>query len=324
MIKVVHITENPIAGAPMNLCAVLNKYQGTEVSCRHIAQSDRNDNRIFRSDIIIDAVPYELLRNTLLEADVLHFHNFYRNQHLFRKYPDLWKIAMTKKKVWQVHSQRDTVWVDLEEGLRDKTAKHLVIGQYHPRQWPECQVVPNVIDIFDPNLMPDFSVKNEIPRVVFSPSRIGLKGWDNKGYYETLPALQELVDRRQITAEIIFNQTHEVCLQKRKKADIAIDEIVTGSYHLCSLESLSAGLVTIAGLDEVQIRTLKDLTGASELPWVVAKPESIRQVLSDMTSPANIQNGALQAVKQLSRQWMEKYWHPVIMAHKFVEVYKSL
>lgn len=148
MIRVIHITENPIAGAPINLSKALNKYQGDKVSSVHIAQSDRNENRIFDSDIIIDQVSEHFLRHTLEKADVIHFHNFYRNQHLFRKFPRLWDIVMTKKRCWTVHSQRETTWVRLEDALEDKRMKKLVIGQYHPRQWPECEVVPNVIDIW--------------------------------------------------------------------------------------------------------------------------------------------------------------------------------
>jgi len=239
---------------------------------------------------------------------------------LFRKYPDLWEVAMSKKRVWQVHSPRNTKWVDLTAGLKDKQAKHLVIGQYHPRQWPECKIVPNVIDIWDEKLMPHWGIRNEIPRVVYSPSRIGLSGWDDKGYKETQPILQKLVDVGMITAEIIYNTPYAECLAKRKKADIAIDELVTGSYHLCSLESLSAGLVTFAGLDDIQINTLKDLTGAEELPWVVARPETLVREFTKLL----VAGGPLGAARRKARAWMEKYWEPEVTTEKFLRIYESL
>lgn len=317
-INVVHITENPIAGAPLNLSMALNKYQSHKIRSRHIAQSDRNENRIFGSDILIDNTPYHELKNTLSSADIIHFHNFYRNQHLFRKFPELWDVVMKKRRVWQAHTQRDIKWMSMEDGLRDSQAKHLVIGQYHPRMYPECSVVPNVIDIWSDNLKPDWETRNKIPRVVYSPSRIGFKGWDNKSYESVIPILQNLVNGGLITAEVIHNLPYKTCLEKRKRADISIDEISTGSYHLVSLESLSAGLVTIAGLDDIQIATLKELTGCDWLPWVVAKESTLTSVLKSLATSEDIFEK-----RQAARSWMEKYWAPEITTQKFVDIYES-
>ena len=227
---------------------------------------------------------------------------------------------MSKKRVWQAHTQRDISWMSMEDGLSDKAARHLVIAQYHPRMYPECTVVPNIIDIFDEALMPDWSVKNEKPRVVYSPSRIRFQGWDNKGYEETIPALQKLVDNRAITAEVVFNRPYSECLSARRRADISIDEIITGSYHLVSLESLSAGLATIAGLDETQRRTLHELTGSADLPWVIARPESIESVLKGFVAD----RGLLERTRRASREWMEVFWHPKTTTEKFLKIYEEM
>ena len=320
MINVVHITENPIAGAPINLSRALNTWQRDRVRSTHIAQSDRNENRIFNSDVIIDHHPYEEIRKVLMYADVIHLHNFWKNQYLFRKYPDLWSIVMEKPRVWQAHTQRDISWMSMEDGLNDKGAKHLVIAQYHPRMYPECTVVPNIIDIFEPWYTPDWSVKNEKPRIIYSPSRIRFKGWDNKGYDETVPVLQRLVDCGRAAAEVVYNKPHTDCLERRRRADISIDEVVTGSYHLVSLESLSAGLVTVAGLDQTQIDTLKQVTGSDRIPWLRAGPETLEKVLTEAVSDRL----ALDSRRRESRAWMEKYWHPQVMTDKFVEIYESL
>lgn len=320
MINIAHITENPIAGAPMNLNLCLNKFQGDKVSSRHIAAADHNENRKFKSDLLTRVHSYAEIRQVMEQADVLHFHNFYSNQDLFRLYPDLWPLALKKKRVWQVHSPRLTTWVNLEEALGDSQVKHLVIGQYHPRQWPECEVVPNVIDITEPLLTPLAKPSNMKMRVAFSPSRINLPGWDDKGYKETFPVLQRLVNDGLISAEVIFDQPHDVCLERRRSAHVAIDECVTGSYHLCSLEALSQGLLTIAGLDELQIKALKDLTGTTWLPWYIARPDTLEKLLRQCAS-----DHAMVAIAgQQSRLWMEKYWHPKIMTQRFVEIYERL
>lgn len=319
MIKVVHITENPIAGAPMNLCAALNKWQKGQVECRHIAASDRNENRVFKSDLLTKVHKREEIADVIAAAHVLHFHNFYKTQELFKLYPELWAVAKKKRRVWQVHSPRATGWMPITEALADTNAVKLVIGQYHPREWPECKVVPNVIDITDPLLMPIKRDWDAPLKVIYSPSRIRLPGWDNKGYDETFPVLQKLVDDSIIAAEIIYDRPHEECLRKRQLGHIAIDEIITGSYHLCSLEALSQGLCTIAGLDDLQVSTLKTLTGANNLPWLVARKESLERVLRTASSSAIARSYALD-----SRGWMEKYWHPRDMTARFVEIYRSL
>ncbi len=319
MIKVVQITENPIAGAPISLSKALNKWQSSKVQSRHIAASDRNENRIFDHDLLIGEGHKEEIFQVIRDADVIHMHNFWQNQELFRKWPELWPVVMSKKRCWQAHTQRDIGWMSMEDGINDKGAKHLVIAQYHPRLYPECTVVPNIVDIFDPRLTP-VATTNALPRVVYSPSRIGFTGWDNKGYHETVPTLQKLVNENLITAEVIYNKPWAECLAKRSQADIAIDEIVTGSYHLCSLESLAQGKVTIAGLDALQVQVLKDLTGSDDLPWVIANPTTIESVLRELA----MNREGVEEIKKRSRMWMESNWHPKLMTDIFVKIYEGL
>jgi hypothetical protein len=319
MISVLHVTENPIAGAPMNLSNALNKWQGDKIHSRHVASSDRNENRIFKSDLLTNVHSFDEVSRAFLEADILHFHNFYSKCEVFRRWPGLWSIALKKKRIWQVHSPREVNWMDLEEGFRDRFATHLVIGQYHPRQWPEIKhIVPNIIDITEPELMPVARKWDAPLRVAYSPSRIRLPGWDDKGYDQILPTLQKLVNEGLITAEVIFNKPHKECLATRGKAHISIDEIVTGSYHLVSLESLSQGLCTIAGLDELQVKTLKILTNGDMHPWFLARPNNFEEKLRWLAeSPAIVQRYAHD-----SRQWMEKFWHPAKTTAKFVDIYE--
>lgn len=319
MINIVHITENPIAGAPIALSNALNQYGNGRINSRHIASSDRNESRVFKSDVLIHEGNRELISKLIHVADIIHFHNFYQHQELFRRFPELWPVVLRKKRVWQVHSQRETAWVDLETPYSDKTMKRLVIAQYHPRQWPECEVVPNIVPIDDEDYKP-LGIVNTPPRVVYTPSRIGLPGWDNKGYEETYPTLVKLVKEGKITANIVYNKTHTECMQIRQKADISIDEIVTGSYHLCSLESLSQGLATIAGIDATQYKTLRDFTGADYIPWVMAKPSNIEETLRYLISDS----AELKYIRERSRLWMETYWHPKQHVERFLRIYENL
>lgn len=321
MINVVQITENPIAGAPINLSSALNQWSRGEVRSRHIAASDRNENRVFNADLLISPQSYQEIRRVLKDADVIHFHNFYRNQKLFRDHPELWDLVSRKPQVWQAHTQRDIAWMSMEDGLRSPLVKErLVIAQYHPRMYPECVVVQNVVDIFDPDLTPAAKNVATLPRIVYSPSRIRLKGWDDKGYDCTAPVLQKLVNEGLAAAEIIYDKPHRTCLSRKRIGDIGVDEVVTGSYHLCSLETLSQGLATIAGLDELQVKTLVEATGSprEKLPWVKAYRENLESVLRDLLSDRT----RLAEIQFDSRAWMLAYWHPEKVISRYVEAYQ--
>lgn len=322
-IKVVQICENPIAGAPIALSKALNKFSEGLVLSRHIAASDRNENRVFDSDLLTHDSNYTEIYRVICEADIIHLHNFYQNQELFRKWPALWSIVLKKKRVWQAHTQRNIGWMDMEAGLRDRDAKHLVIAQYHPRMYPECTIVQNIVDITREDLSPVERPRDRNIRVVYSPSRIRLPGWDSKGYDETVPVLQKLVNGRKISADVIMGVPHRECLRRKQTADVGIDEIVTGSYHLCSLETLAQGLITIAGLDELQIKVLVEVTGspANKLPWRVATPKSLESVLEDL---ARMPKPALREIQEYSRSWMESYWHPKKAIGRFIDIYTSL
>jgi hypothetical protein len=322
-IRVVHICENPIAGAPIALSKALNKWSEKRIQSRHIAASDRNEKRVYDHDLLINDSNYNEIAKVISESDIIHLHNFHRNQELFRRWPRLWDVVMRKRRVWQAHTQRNIAWMSMEDGLRDRDAVHLVIAQYHPRMYPECQVVPNIVDITTPELSPTRRGYRPSARVVYSPSRIGLRGWDDKGYDQTAPVLHKLVSAGILSADIIMDVPHRECLARKQTGDIGIDEIVTGSYHLCSLETLAQGLITIAGLDDLQVRTLTDLTGCkpSELPWVIATPKTLEKELCTL---AALSRDRIEEKQAYSRAWMEKYWHPKKAIERFVDVYESL
>jgi hypothetical protein len=314
--RIVHITENPIAGAPWNLNHAINTY--TEHSSRLIAAQAGNQDRVFPSDIIIDNSSYDIIHNIIQEADVIHLHNFYDNQHLFRKYPDLWPLVMSKPRVWQAHTQRDCKWVSFETPLADKSMKHLVIAQYHPRQYPECQIVPNIIDIWDRKYRP---IRNEnlIPHVVYSPSNQNLSGWDDKGYAETKPVLTYLASNSIITHDMIINVPHEDCMLRKAYGNIGIDEIKTGSYHLCSLENLSLGLANIAYLDDLTLQAIETVTGTKENPWFNTRATNLQHKIVEIACD----RGAMRQHQDNSRAWMEKYWDPKVLVNQFIDIYKQ-
>ena len=105
----------------------------------------------------------------------------------------------------------------------------------------------------------------------------------------------------------------------KQGADIGIDEIVTGSYHMSSLEYLGLGVACFANLDEQTEKVVKDLTGATELPWIKANKitfeETLRKLVVEKSWPE---------LGMRSRGWMETYWNPKALVSHYNEVYSDL
>lgn len=316
--KVVHITENPIAGAPLNLVGILNKYASAYVEARLISKTAANLGRTFGSDLLVNEHPEEI-RQVIRDADIIHFHNFFKKQELFKRYPDLWPIVQKKKRVIQFHTQRQNKWISFEDALADKTMKHLVIAQYHPRQYPECTIVPNLIDIWDPKYI-GYINENAIPYVVFAPGNISLNGWSDKGFEFTKDILRSLDLRGLIQKDIIMEVPHDECMKRKKVADIGIDEVITGSYHLNSLEYLSLGVVAVNACDDLTWGYMRSVCGAEKNPFYITRKPDLQSRLLDLVRQPKL----LKELKVAGRVWMERYWDPTKLVHRYVDVYRSL
>ena len=96
---------------------------------------------------------------------------------------------------------------------------------------------------------------------------------------------------------------------------------MTGGYHLCSLEALSQGLITIAYLDEKTQQAIHKVVGKlTTLPWINTTCSSLEQTIINLSKQSH---EYIQFKKQYSREWMEKYWHPRTMVKHYLKLYKK-
>lgn len=320
MIRVLHISENPIAGAPIRLVKCLNKYH-PDLQCRLITASANNGGRVFDYDLLVQDKDETMIKAALNTCDIVHFHNFYKDQALFKKWPSFFNTIAKKPKIWQVHTQRECPFVDLNGFAKSPNfARKLVVAQYHTRQYPECTPVPNIIDIWDPRYLPIQENNNERATFVYTPSNINLKGWDNKGHSFTRPILNQLyAEGYQI--KIMIDMPHAETMALRKCFDIGIDQVAVPSYHLCSLENASVGLINVVNMDESCTKALLDVSGATKHPFVLAKEGTLIQVLrAEAARPKEERFNRQRA----SREWMETYWNPRKLVEQYYSVYRSL
>jgi hypothetical protein len=259
------------------------------------------------------------------EADILHFHNFLTNHYVFKLYPNLLDFLKRKKVVVQFHSPRRNI-PQVSKILKNKNVdKKLVIAQFQAAQFPECEIVPNVVPIYDEMHTPlekdmitpakNCSDLPSIPRICYSPSNTKLKGWNNKGSDKVLKSINSLSVPHEFI--MIENTPFEECLRIKQSCDICIDEVMTGSYHMSSLEAMSQGLAVINAIDEDCVQAMKKYTNTDYHPMVKATPDNLSDILTDLcTDPVK-----LRSIQQQSRNFMRCHWDTPKIMKRFMEIY---
>lgn len=305
--RIVHVSDYPLSGAPYRLMQV-QQLCGHEA--RLVNHVDRySETRIYPHDLLMDA-GRDALAHLFESADVIHYHERWRTSRLFQLHPWAWEIVRAKPSVIQFHTPREK---HLEEGLKEPSLVKLVVAQYQVRLYPECRPVPNAIPIDDPLHLPA-GVENDPPVVAFTPGNCDRRGWRRKGCGATLAVLKRGFHHRFLTGVPWVE-----AMAAKRGCDIAIDEVVTGSYHLCSLEALSLGLATIAGLDERTVDALETVTGTREHPWIVARPNTLYRELKRLVADADYRR----ARRQAGRVYMERYWSPPAIAAHYDAAYAA-
>ncbi len=325
--KILHLSRTSLAGAPFRLSQFLNKYgQNIESRCAtgvttsiHFPVDYQVPFSKCGKEYVLETTD-ELL-NMIEETDIVHIHNY----PPFSQDNKAWQKIEKKKIILQLHSPPNT-----SEHLykllvsKIKIDKILVIAQYHAvfLNIPGMKIVRNVVDIDDDYLKP-FIVKNSKPVISYSPSNSASREqlstkWDYKSYDEVKSVLDDINNK----ADIIFHlgMPWLDSLKRRRRANIHIDEVSTGSYHLSSLEALSQGTVTIAGIAPWMEDIIRKATGCQDIPWVVANENNLSSVIENLI----LDWDSLLEKQRQSRKWMEKYWAPEIIIKDYTKIYESL
>jgi hypothetical protein len=311
-VNILHLSDTTLSGSPIRIVDLINKH--TEHRARHIVWNKALFHRIFDTDLIGPTLGKETAQEMLDWADVVHYHNRWKRQMLFRVY----QLEPPKKpSVIQIHTQRE------REGFTEEESSGLpiaVLAQYHVRQWPKARfVVPNVVDITDQAYLRKMPPAVPLPVVSYAPSSCNGKGWDDKGYSVISPVLKRLKLEQKLIYDLIVQQPHSITLQRKRNAHIGVDEIMTGSYHLSSLEYLAMGTPCFAHVDELTAAAVKTVTGADELPWIETVPHNFKSKLLELIKDRGYVDAGAK-----SRAWMEKYWCPKVLCDKYVSMYESL
>lgn len=316
--NVLHVSDTPLSGAPHRLSKALNTY--TDVLSKHITWKNKTTTKEFPAEFIGATLTMDELKAMWDWADVVHWHNRVGKTAFLQctKFD-----PKSKKGVLQIHSPRESE--DFSDALSYKFPL-LIIGQYHPRQWPELNyIVPNIVDIFDGNHRAhhaDIEHRNtsDVPTVSYAPSSTNGKGWDDKGYSIISPILKRLSLDRKIRYTLIHGRPHNVAMRMKGTSLIGIDEVVTGSYHMSSLEYLSLGIACIANIDPKTEAVIKGLTSADTIPWVKTNKTDFAGCVNHLIKDRDL----AMDIGAKSRIWMEQYWNPKVTTLHYKNIYERL
>lgn len=318
---VLHMSYTPLAGAPIRVVNAINKY--TTFNARLVNfNPNQYGNRIFEEDLIWEKDKEEALE-LISKADIIHFHHWMElNNNRFNI--DFNRIVKNNCKfIRMFHSNINFISHNNENKrntiINDNIPK-LVIPHYPERSFLNAIVVPNIVPINDEDYKP-LNMNNEKPIIFYSYTynNYGFSSrWDTKGYPEVSELLNEFKDISYI--QKITNTPFFECLKLKRQSDIVIDDIITGSYHLTSLEALSQGKPVLSYLDNRTQYILRELTGAEELPFVNVKVEEAKYVLKELCENKKLRD----EIGAYSRRWMEKYYNDKDLVKIYVQVYEDL
>lgn len=318
---VLHMSYTPLAGAPIRLVNTINKY--TTFNARLINFNPYiYENRVFEEDLIWEKDKEEALE-LLSKADIIHFHHWMElDNNGFNI--DFNRIVKNNCKfIRMFHSNINFISHNNENKrntiINDNIPK-LVIPHSPERSFLNAIVVPNIVPINDEDYKP-LNMNNEKPIIFYSYTynNYGFSSrWDTKGYPEVSELLNEFKDISYI--QKITNTPFFECLKLKRQSDIVIDDIITGSYHLTSLEALSQGKPVLSYLDNRTQYILRELTGAEELPFVNVKVEEAKYVLKELCENKKLRD----EIGAYSRKWMEKYYNDKDLIKIYVQVYEDL
>ncbi len=324
-LRVVQLAKTNCAGAIWRLHEVFNRY--TVHECRTITANATTNGRRYPTDVLFSQGAE--VQRLIGEADIIHFHNgIDPDDRLLLPYRAL---LQSKRKVLQYHTEPALLarFFRGKDPVLRTDLPTLVIAQKHARFYPRSHPVPNVIDIHDPLLIPSTTRRYERGplRLIYAPTDCRsyqdyTRTCRGKGYQETLPILRKL-EAEGLLALTVVNRPlpWEVLMAIKREQDVCIDEVVTGGYHLSSLEALSQGLVTIAHLDTGTRATIREIVGCeTNLPWVESTAATLE---SDLRRLCAADAKTIHELKAASRTWMEAHWEPSRLIKHFLRCYRQ-
>ncbi|WP_029896277.1 glycosyltransferase [Desulfohalovibrio reitneri] len=308
---VLMLAVNDPAGTAIAFAKALNRH--TEHTCRLVTLETRY-NHGWDADLHLpdlDEAGLEEVHALLRDADVLHFHMTADEDQPFG--PFLPRDHLRGKAVVHHHHGHPDFRGDPDKYRRkyaERNRRNLLVSTPDLLHLlPEARWQPNLVPQDDPRYLPmpgkhpaDGSVPDHPVRLTHSPTRKDLKNTD-----DLLRAVDQLrTEGLHLELDLIDDAPHVECLRRKRRAHILFDHL-QGYYGVSSIEGLSQGLPTIAGLDDHNRRHITELTGTTNLPWITTTPRNLPQTLRQLIQNPGLRDKAGHASRRfITTRWTDK------------------
>lgn len=329
--QVVHFSLTPLAGSPIRIVNALRRH--TSWYARLIVLDPAAyGTRTFEGDLVWSRDREEAW-SCIESADILHLHHYFDLAHnpFELDFTELQRRG--KRLIRQFHSGPFHIaggQMSRVTEIIQSPVSQLVVAQYQERYFPNARVVPNLVplqdDLYRPLGAPNLTAAVKIFFAPSSPHSAWKSGeamarWENKGSPETAAMLERLSARNPlVVADIRRDMPHAECLRARQAADLSIDDLVTGSFHLSSLEGLAQGVPTLAFLDPRTLSVLAEMAGTPTHPWINCRLENAEDQLASLAAQPELRY----MLGQSARDWMTRYWNDRDLVCHFTDAYAHI
>lgn len=316
--NILMITANDPAGMGIAFTNAINRY--TDHRCRLVTSQDRYGID-FGKDIHLPDIhddDFGEVEQLLKDADIIHFHMLTdENSHLG---PLVIRDYTKDKKILHHHHGHPDYLINAEaynEKYR-RLGRKVIVSTPDLLQIAENATwVPNLVPINDVHYLPRY--EESLPPLPVKICQAPTRKFDKHTEVFTT-ALQKLQEDQQIEPVILERMNHKECLAKKRTCHIVFDHM-RGWFGISSLESLCQGKPVIAGLDDWNIKCIREFTGTDNLPWQVARnEEELYKLLSRLVTDGDIRA----QVGRESRTFMEQHWTEQQALRVLLDVYAEM
>lgn len=292
-------------------------------NCLNLEKLNNRYRRIFRMS--------QFFLNSILKYNVFHF---YFGNTLLPRYYDLSILKRMNKKMVMRYlgsdirqksiAERKNKFVQVkvkdEKEIQHRistVAKYIktaIVGDYELYEYIQGYF-ENVVIIRQALNIQDYrpaipSLYKKIPLIVHAPSDKGIKGTEY-----VLQAISKLKKEYDFKFKLVCGLNHEESKNIYKKSDIVVDQLLTGTHGVFSVEAMALGKPVICYIRE-------DLKSKypEELPIISANPENIYDVLKLLIEDAKLRH----KLGERGRAYVEKYHDARKIAGELIKVYESL
>lgn len=334
-----HLTTTDPAGAAYNLVRALNQYTPHRA---RLLSTHRIPVYNFPGDIDHIQDFGEEIEALLVEADVLHFHKITEDFAIplvspltglkkeYRVSDFLTVNNRSKKIVYHVHGHPYEREKFKENGDDLGKRGHLVLcstPDLEELYKPLCKArwFPNTVPVHHPLYVPRGT--NALIQDRDGNKRVFVAHTPTDTYLKDTAIIKAVIEDLSKSLPVYLHWNREAVPQRialtfKRVSHIVFDHM-QGYYGLCSLEGLSMGKPTIAGLSDYVIKAICGFWGitTSSLPWVIARNyDQLRDVISKLVNNQDWR----EAQGKESRNFMTDVWSDANVAKRLAEFYTAL